>query len=263
MTPAAALASIGSLVDGAHIVEALPGGPASDSYLVARDSERDGERWVLRIDNPVAQRLGLDRATESVALGYADERGVGPRLAYVDVERGVQLTRYVDGRCWTPADMADREQLTRLAELLRRVHGIGPRGRPLALRERVFDYAAGIATPAARRTADDVAALLDELGTQQQCLCHNDVVCANIVDGDELLLIDWEYAAVGDPYFDLAVVIEHHALPDDAASCLLLAYAPDAGAAEARRLAGYRRVYARVLELWQDFVACVSPTTTG
>ena len=170
MTPAAALASIGSLVDGARVVEALPGGPASDSYLVVRGDER----WVLRIDNPVARQLGLDRAAESVALGYADECGVGPRLAYVDVERGMQLTRYVDGRCWTPADLADRAQLARLAQLLRRVHGIGPRGRALALRERVFEYAAGIATPAARRTAADVAALLDELGTQQQCLCHND-----------------------------------------------------------------------------------------
>ncbi|MGI9342859.1 MAG: phosphotransferase [Gammaproteobacteria bacterium] len=259
MTPAAALASIGSLVAGARVVEALPGGPASDSYLVGRGAER----WVLRIDNPVAQQLGLDRAAESVALGYADERGVGPRLAYIDVERGVQLTGYVDGRCWTPADLADRQQLTRLAELLRRVHGIGRQGRPLALRERVFEYAAGIATPAARRTAADVAALLDELGIPQQCLCHNDLVTANIIDGDELRLIDWEYAAVGDPFFDLAIVAEHHALPDDLASCLLLAYAPDAGDAQVLRLAGYRQVYARVLELWQDFIACVSRTTTG
>jgi len=54
--------------------------------------------------------------------------------------------------------------------------------------------------------------LLDEVFVTQQnssgarspVLCHNDAYYQNILVGDRLWLIDWEYAAMGDPFFDLA-----------------------------------------------------------
>lgn len=255
MTPERALAEIGGLFGGARVVSALAGGPASNSFLVARDADR----WVLRIDTPVARQLGLDRGAEAAALGHADAHRVGPRLAFVDVEQGIQLTRFVAGRPWTPDDLGDPSKLARLADLLRTVHAIGPHGRPFALRQRVVQYAAAIGTAAAIDAADDVGALLDELGTRHVTLCHNDLVCANIVEGDDLRLIDWEYAAVGDPFFDLATVVEHHGLSDDAALHFLRAYSPLAGEAALRRLRDYRVVYSLLLELWQAVVDTIAP----
>ena len=40
--------------------------------------------------------------------------------------------------------------------------------------------------------------------------CHNDVHHLNVVGGDELRLIDWEYAGAGEPLFDLASVCVYH-----------------------------------------------------
>src|SRR5205823_3331421 len=38
-------------------------------------------------------------------------------------------------------------------------------------------------------------------------LCHNDLLAANILDdGRRIWLVDWEYAGVGHPLFDLAGV---------------------------------------------------------
>ena len=50
---------------------------------------------------------------------------------------------------------------------------------------------------------------------RRPALCHNDLVHSNIIDGDPVRLIDWEYSAVGDPYFDLAIVVRHHQLKAD------------------------------------------------
>jgi len=253
MTPEAALAAIGSLTDGARITAELAGGPASCSYLV----ERDADRWVLRIDTPIAARLGLDRATEAVILAHADAAGVGPRLAYVDVVKGIQLTHYIAGRAWTAADIIEPVNLERLARLLRRVHASGAVGAPLALDEKAKRYAAQAGTAAARKLAVEIGVAAARLAQRHEPygLCHNDLVCTNIVDGERLYLIDWEYAAPGDPFFDLAVVAQHHELDEVQARCLLGAYRglkhDDAIAdADVQHLADYRALYTQLFALW-------------
>jgi thiamine kinase len=73
------------------------------------------------------------------------------------------------------------------------------------------------------------------------------------VEGSEgLKLIDWEYAGLGDPWFDLALVIEHHGLSEQLESGFVQAYLRrPPRAAELQRLAGWRRFYAALLSLWQ------------
>ena len=37
------------------------------------------------------------------------------------------------------------------------------------------------------------------------CPCHNDLLAANFIRGaEQLWIVDWEYAGMGDRYFDLA-----------------------------------------------------------
>ena len=64
-------------------------------------------------------------------------------------------------------------------------------------------------------------------------------------------MIDWEYAGLGDPYFDLAIVIQHHGLGPDLASHFLHCYLErEPLAAESRRLQDWCSVYAALLDLW-------------
>jgi thiamine kinase len=248
MTPEAALAAIGSLTDGAKITAELAGGPASRSYRV----ERDADRWVLRIDTPTAGHLELNRAAEAVILAHADAAGVGPRLAYIDVKQGLQLTHYIPGRAWSTADIIEPVNLKRLAHLLRRVHAIKAVGEPLALEEKAARYAERVGTAEARELAAEIGAAAVRLAQREepQCLCHNDPICTNVIEGEGLYLIDWEYAAPGDPFFDLAVVAQHHAFNEAQSLCLLSAYRGEAVDADMRHLADYRALYAQLFTLW-------------
>ena len=55
--------------------------------------------------------------------------------------------------------------------------------------------------------------------------CHNDLLTANFLDdGGRLRLLDWEYAGMNDPHFDLANFASHHDLEPDAEVALLAAY---------------------------------------
>jgi thiamine kinase-like enzyme len=57
-------------------------------------------------------------------------------------------------------------------------------------------------------------------------LCHNDLGRGNFIDdGTQLWLIDWEYAGVGDPYYDLAFIAHNNRLSPEEEAELVQAYA--------------------------------------
>jgi len=235
---------------GAALETLLADGPTNTTWLVTHA----GGRWVLRLDKPAAVALGLDRTAERAVCEATAAAGIGPAYTHFDAPGGVCLRPYIDGAILAPDDMRDRRTLAELAAVLRRLHALPPVGRsfdPLAAAQR---YAAEVGTAEAGDLARRGAAVLDSAPRTDAItgLCHNDLVAANIVRTPRgLLLIDWEYAGIGDPWFDLAVVVGHHGLGDDLAAHLLGAYLERMpGAAERAALQRQCDFYGLLLELW-------------
>jgi thiamine kinase len=86
--------------------------------------------------------------------------------------------------------------------------------------------------------------------SNERRLCHNDPIAQNVIGLRRTVLIDWEYAAIGDPLFDLAVVARHHRLPRRAMSRLMIAYFGDADLVPWKRLDDFAAVYDVVHRLW-------------
>ena len=100
------------------------------------------------------------------------------------------------------------------AELCRQIHRLRPKGSRLRLTDVVDTY---------RTAATDVKSLhialetdrqsirqdLSQLDSESPVFCHNDLSSHNVGWlGDRLLAIDWEYAAVGSPHYDVASASE-------------------------------------------------------
>ena len=67
--------------------------------------------------------------------------------------------------------------------------------------------------------------------------CHGDLAPDNLVyDGERVHIVDWEYAGMGDRYFDLANFSVNHDFDEDADRELLVAYFGAAGDAHMRDL---------------------------
>src|SRR5207249_8401138 len=67
--------------------------------------------------------------------------------------------------------------------------------------------------------------------------CHNDLLNANFIDdGERIRIVDWEYAGMGDPFFDLGNFSINHELEPEADAIFLEAYAGDVRPAAAARL---------------------------
>jgi thiamine kinase-like enzyme len=173
----------------------------------------------------------------------AAELGVGPEVvAFVEPE-GYLVTRFIDGSPVPPEELSVAE----VARTLALVHGGAPLPSSFDAFRVVEAYhrtAAehGVEIPAAyaeaKTRADAIEASLPPIAKRP---CHNDLLNANFIDdGERLRIVDWEYAGMGDPFFDLANFAANHALDESRERELLTEYRGEAGDDELRRLRDMR-----------------------
>jgi thiamine kinase-like enzyme len=209
------------------VIEVLGGGITNRNFKVSVD----GDTYVLRIGGKDTELLGIDRRAEHEASLAAAAVGVGPEVvAFIEPE-GFLVTRYIEGDVVVPEAMREPEPLRRVAQALRAVHA----GPPIPARFDSFRvveaYAAtaaahGIPVPPAFERAQGTAAAIERArGPVPERPCHNDLLTANFIDdGSRIRIVDWEYAGMGDVYFDLANFAANNGLPAQETTELLRAY---------------------------------------
>ena len=89
----------------------------------------------------------------------------------------------------------------------------------------------GVVIPDPYRSAHEMSERIQRLrGTQALVPCHNDLLNANFLDDGEIRIVDWEYAGMGDRFFDLANVSVNHEFGVAEDDVLLSAYFGEAAA---------------------------------
>jgi thiamine kinase-like enzyme len=192
--------------DRARVVDVLSGGITNRNHLV----EVDGERFVVRLPGRDTDLLEIDRETERLANQRAADLGFAPPV--VGLVLGCLVTRFVAGRPLEPAQCSQPRVVTAVADCLRRFHGTPPLAHTFdAFRVPAQHLAAatarGVSPPA---DYDRVAEIVTEIAAafavapDPRCPCHNDLLSANLLDDNaHLWLLDWEYAGMNEPSFDL------------------------------------------------------------
>jgi thiamine kinase-like enzyme len=204
---------------GVQSVEPLGGGITNHNFKVLAG----GETFVLRIGGKDTALLGIDRTVEYAASVSAQGLGIGPEVITFVEPEGYLVTRFVEGE-------SGKVTVSDAARLLRRLHdGPAIAGRFDSFRV-VEAYAAtaesrGVAPPAAFADAATVAARIEaRRGAYRPVACHNDLLAANFIGGERLWIVDWEYAGMGDPAFDLANFAVSNGLDEAGDAELLAAY---------------------------------------
>jgi thiamine kinase-like enzyme len=208
-------------------VEPLGGGITNHNFKV----DVGGESFVLRIGGKDTGLLGIDRNVEHAASVAAADLGVGPEVVAFGEAEGYLVTRFVEGRPIPPDEMRTLPQIERVARVLRRVHEaslIPGRFDSFRVVEAYRDTAEehGVRVPAGFHIAKERANEIEcRRGSQPLRPAHNDLLNANFIDdGTDLRIVDWEYAGMGDPFFDLANFSINHEFGEDENEALLTAY---------------------------------------
>lgn len=237
-----ALARIPELAGRSLTLAPLSGGITNRNFLV--EASGTPERWVLRLAGNDTHLLGISREVEHAATVAAAGVGVGPEVTAFLRPEGWLVTRFIEGSP-VPAEAArEPAVLRRVADSLRRIHD-GPAIPGLFVPFRIVEayralaLARGVPIPPEYELAAATArrielALLSSPSELRPC--HNDLLNANFIDdGTRIRIVDWEYAGMGDPFFDLGNFSVNHDLCADDDAALLGAY--DGGSVAPDRLA--------------------------
>jgi aminoglycoside phosphotransferase (APT) family kinase protein len=202
-----------ALADRTWNAAVMPGGRQVNLCLALEDAP--GDTTVLRIRRGPALP-GADFARELACHRRAADAGLAPSIRAADAEEGWILMDHLAGVPWTQATLRDAAALSRLCDRLRRLHEIEPPdfapASDLALLRANCDVLAAHGEPDAAtlmQRGAELTAQLDLMPRRPPALCHGDPDVANFL-GAAPMLIDFEYAQVADPTYDLALLLSYY-----------------------------------------------------
>jgi thiamine kinase-like enzyme len=200
-------------------VRPLEGGITNRNYRI----NFGGDEYVVRLPGKDTNLLGIDREAERLATKRAAELGIGPKVAAMFEQPPCLVTCFVEGRELTSEELRGQDVLAEVARGLRAFHDSG---LELPTEFQVYDIVREYAEVARSRGGEPPAgfdAALERAGQIVKAVAdhpehraranHNDLLAANFLGSpDGVVIVDWEYAGMGDPFFDLgnfAVNSEH------------------------------------------------------
>jgi thiamine kinase-like enzyme len=217
----------------------LAGGITNHNFKV----EVRGDTFVLRMGGAQTGLLGIDREVEHQASLRAAEVGLGPEVAGFLEEEGWLVTRFIDGRPIPLEEMRRPETIRKVAAALRKFHEAAPIPGRFDAHVVVEEYrreaeAHSVIIPDAYAAAHEMSGRIQRVrGQQTPVPCHNDLLNANFLDDGDIRIVDWEYAGMGDRFFDLANLSVNHEFGEAEDEVLLQAYFGESTAARVASLA--------------------------
>lgn len=209
----------------------LSGGITNQNYRV----DVGADSFVLRVGGAKTELLGIDRADECAATRAAAEIGIAPEVLDCIQPDGYLITRFIRGREVPPGEMRRTETIHEVAHALKKIHALPPLRATFSpfVVVRRYDHLAreyGVTTfPENYPWLRERMAELETAFAQSETLavlCHNDLLNGNFLRDTRgrLRILDWEYAGMGDLFFDLANLSAHHDFTDQQVQQLLDAY---------------------------------------
>ena len=247
-----ALAALAPLLGvPAGVPQSLDGGITNRNFRMLLG----GRDVVVRLPGKDTGLLGIDRSAEREATEAAGRVGVGPEVVAFLTEPPCLVTAFIPGRPVAAAELRAAPLLDEVAAALRRVHD----GASLPSSFDAFAIVAGYRATAAERGAR-IPAGFDDLAAGARAIrqaltdpepapvaCHNDLLTANCIhDGERVRIVDWEYAGMGDRYFDLGNLSVNNGFAEADDERLLSAYWSEP--CTARRFAALR-----LMRIMSDF----------
>ena len=192
------------------------------------------DSYVLRIAG-AGTAAYIDRRAEAHNARVAAAAGVNAEVLFFEVEAGTLLARYVDGaETMSERAFKDLARVERAARTFRQMHR---HPQPFAGRFDVFaqidEYLALLRRNGAR-IPEGYDVLHKEADAARRALadhpaplapCHNDPLAENFIDSPaRMYLVDWEYAGMNDPMWDLGDVSVEAGFGPEQDEALLRAY---------------------------------------
>lgn len=222
-----AIAKVPFLRDSKNIKKTpLAGGITNLNFKV----DADGKSYVIRLTGAGTEQLGIKRDVEYAANYAAGQMGIAPEVVYFIEPENYIVTRFVTGKPIPPDVLKQPDYLVRVVEKIRLFHRRAPELKGefnIFHRVKMLEQICRKNNSKFPHDWDWVMQKTREVETALAKApyiptpCHNDLLNLNWLEEDvpgdigELRLMDWEYAGMGDIFFDLGNFAHHHRLSEE------------------------------------------------
>ena len=188
----------------AVIVKRLEGGMSNYTYVV----ETRGKRYTYRVPGKYAEKF-VDPVEEWDNIQEVNKLSLNNATSYVEVISGEKLAEYVEGTILSETDVVSYNEMS--VKALKTIHNSNLRFKDYNAFGRLADYERycremGFTHP---KEYIELRGKLDQMRQAHAEVpmvpCHCDYQPTNlVVSGDKLYVLDWEFAGMNDPFYDIA-----------------------------------------------------------
>ncbi len=211
-------------------IKELTGGITNKNYKITLD----GDSFVLRMGGNETKYLGIDRKIEYECSLLASQIGIAPEpTAFLEPE-GYIVARFISGKGIPAEEIGMEENIKRVLESMKAYHAIEffPGSfSPFRVAEEYKKTALSfnVKLPKKMEWYLEKSREIEKAIYGQEPLklrpCHNDLLNGNFIDdGTRIRILDWEYAGMGDIFFDLGNFAVQHEFNDEQDEILLKVY---------------------------------------
>lgn len=208
-------------------IKTLKEGMTNDSFLF----DVRGNRYVFRNPGIGTEKL-INRTQEAQVYEVIKSLNLSDEIMYLDPIKGYKITKYLPNS--RTIDIYNEKEVEMALEKLRVLHRSGLSvGHEFDLEERI-DYYINLARDSKAIFFTDFESVYEMIievikytknQKRMKKLCHIDPVCDNfLLSEGNVLLLDWEYAAMADPLLDIAMYVVYSGLQDNEILDLLRKY---------------------------------------
>jgi thiamine kinase-like enzyme len=218
-------------------INELKGGITNKLYWV---QSSDGHNLVVRLYGRKTE-LFIDRDVEMENITRMEPTGVTPKLIRYLPDRRVTIVEFIPGYVMKNEDFRKEELWEKIVRPIKIIH----RSRvtlpyvfnPLAEVQRMYKLFLGLKVEYGEFKIEETIDLLEnihghaKITPDQYVSCHNDLLADNFILVEDLekyrepmYLIDWEYAGMSTPYYDLADMFQEILVPKEVEEGILRIY---------------------------------------
>lgn len=211
------------------------GGMTNKNYKVTINN---GKKYVLRVPGVGTEEM-INRVNEGKNARLASQLGIDAKIVYFNDETGIKISELIpDAKTLTPKMAKWEGNMKLVVQVLKKLHNADlpmenefDIGAMMKLYERLADSVGGDYYPnypKLKEAVTKIKAIYDAMHVPK-VPCHNDTLPDNWVKSgdDRIYLIDWEYAGLNDPVWDLAAYSLESSLTKREEELLLSLYYPE------------------------------------
>ena len=187
------------------------GGMTNKNYKVMIDDQN----YVLRVPGNGTEKM-ISRVDEIKNAAFAHEIGVDADLIYFNEQTGIKISKFIeDAQTLSPEGAKKPYVMKKICQLLNRLHQCGREmENEFNVYEKIESYEQLLNElkgeyyddyQSVKQQVLQLKELMDDLEIKL-APCHNDTLAENFIKDkqDQYYLIDWEYAGMNDPMWDVA-----------------------------------------------------------